>query len=316
MPNSVLWVCLVAVWLFVLVPMVIKGKPEVKKSTDAAGATRVVHRGGTRARTRGRRAARVSSRTTTSRTTTSVLDDDDQDDDAVSSTAVSADAEVEDGSEAPTTSVAADDDHDEIVDADATGDLDDAADLDDDAGADPDLADDVAEAADTTTRPATTRSTRTGGSARPSVYAIEGPGDPLRYKERQRVTAGLFVLLVGAIVAGALWGRNGWIATGVAGALFVGYMIYLRRTVRNEQRVRAQRLARARRSARAEAERREQEERTPTFEPAAPAPTLRRPGGATVVEIDDESPVFDHLPPFQRRRVMREDEDYRSAQAG
>ncbi|MBJ7290964.1 MAG: hypothetical protein JHC79_18815, partial [Williamsia sp.] len=46
MPNSVLWVCLVAIWLFVLVPMVIKGRPEVRKRTEATLATRVINRGG------------------------------------------------------------------------------------------------------------------------------------------------------------------------------------------------------------------------------------------------------------------------------
>ena len=55
MPNSVLWVCLVAVWLFVLVPMVIKGRPQMLKSTDIARATRLLHRGGTKTATPRRR---------------------------------------------------------------------------------------------------------------------------------------------------------------------------------------------------------------------------------------------------------------------
>ena len=47
MPNSVLWICLVAVWLLVLVPMVInKGRPQVRKSTAVAASTRTLHRGG------------------------------------------------------------------------------------------------------------------------------------------------------------------------------------------------------------------------------------------------------------------------------
>ena len=47
MPNSVLWICLVAVWLFVLVPMVInRGRPQVRKSTTVATSTRTLHRGG------------------------------------------------------------------------------------------------------------------------------------------------------------------------------------------------------------------------------------------------------------------------------
>lgn len=45
MPNSVLWVCLVAIWLFVLIPMVIQGRPGLRKSTPVAAATRVLKRG-------------------------------------------------------------------------------------------------------------------------------------------------------------------------------------------------------------------------------------------------------------------------------
>ena len=62
MPNSVLWVCLVAVWLFVLVPMVIKGRPQILKSTDAARKTRLLHRGGSRATTATKNRRRSSAR--------------------------------------------------------------------------------------------------------------------------------------------------------------------------------------------------------------------------------------------------------------
>lgn len=57
MPNSVLWICLVVVWLFVLVPMMIKRRPEVRKTTDVALATRVLHRGGKSVRAKSRRPA-------------------------------------------------------------------------------------------------------------------------------------------------------------------------------------------------------------------------------------------------------------------
>ena len=93
--------------------------------------------------------------------------------------------------------------------------------------------------------------------------------------------------------------------------LLVGYLAYLRRAVKTEQQIRAQRLARAKRSARAEEERRRRAAAVPEFAAAPPPPRLRRPGGATVLEIDDEDPVFDHIPPFQRRRMDREDLQYR-----
>ncbi|KQU07792.1 hypothetical protein ASG56_03605 [Rhodococcus sp. Leaf7] len=50
MPNSVIWIGLVAIWLFVLVPMVVKSRPRIRRTTDVALATRVLHRGGARLR--------------------------------------------------------------------------------------------------------------------------------------------------------------------------------------------------------------------------------------------------------------------------
>ena len=100
-------------------------------------------------------------------------------------------------------------------------------------------------------------------------------------------------------------------ATGVTAMMLVGYLFYLRRATRTEQKIRAQRAARAARTRRQEAERRRREAETPEFASAPPPPRLRRPGGAVVLEIDDEDPVFEHLPPYQRRRVMREEPEYR-----
>lgn len=119
------------------------------------------------------------------------------------------------------------------------------------------------------------------------------------------------MLVLLSIVAGVVVGMPGWVATGVLGLLLVGYLAYLRRAVKTEQQIRAQRLARAKRSARAEEERRRRAAAVPEFAAAPPPPRLRRPGGATVLEIDDEDPVFDHIPPFQRRRMDREDLQYR-----
>ncbi|MGB3771291.1 MAG: gephyrin-like molybdotransferase receptor GlpR [Rhodococcus sp. (in: high G+C Gram-positive bacteria)] len=50
MPNSVIWIGLVAIWLFVLVPMVVNSRPRIRRTTDVALATRVLHRGGARMR--------------------------------------------------------------------------------------------------------------------------------------------------------------------------------------------------------------------------------------------------------------------------
>ncbi|PSR67815.1 hypothetical protein C8258_13150 [Nocardia sp. MDA0666] len=50
MPNSILWIALVVLWVFVLFPMLADRHPRIRRTTDVALATRVLHRGGTRRR--------------------------------------------------------------------------------------------------------------------------------------------------------------------------------------------------------------------------------------------------------------------------
>ncbi|UKO93588.1 hypothetical protein IHQ52_09975 [Gordonia amicalis] len=363
MPNSVLWVCLVAVWLFVLVPMVIKGRPQILKSTEAAKKTRLLHRGGARATAPSTARRRSSARhphdpswkstRKTAATATAVVDeteDDTQTDDADDTTKVQSVGDVE--VEKPT--VEASDNADDAADDDLTADAHAHADAADDVEADDtddeaeyedseeaeyeddseaaeyedatddldeDEYDDYARASRHTEdepetvvdeledeRPAA--HTAQSGRGRRSVYSSEKERE-LKYRERQRVTLGLFALLILAVVSGFLIGTTGWVATGVIGLMLVGYLAYLRRAVKVEQQIRAQRLARAKRAQRAEEERRRRAAAVPEFAAAPPPPRLRRPGGAVVLEIDDEDPVFDHLPPFQRRRMDREDVEYR-----
>lgn len=45
MPNSILWIGLVVLWVFVLFPMLADRHPRIRQHTDAALATRVLHRG-------------------------------------------------------------------------------------------------------------------------------------------------------------------------------------------------------------------------------------------------------------------------------
>ena len=398
MPNSVLWVCLVAVWLFVLVPMVIKGRPQILKSTEAAKKTRLLHRGGSRATApstaRRRSSARhphdpswKSSRTATA---TAVVDEaETEDDTATEDTEVTtkvrraADTEVEKPTVEATDDAADDvEDHDaddaaaetdddltdeteydeadsedaeyedaeyeddseydeadsEVAEHDDESEYDEDAEYEDDSETDEfedeyedatdeldeDEYDDYARASRHTEaesepesvvdeiegeRPAA-RTAQPRRAARRSVYSSEKERE-LKYRERQRVTLGLFVLTILALVSGFLIGTPGWVATGLVGLMLVGYLAYLRRAVKVETQIRAQRLARAKRAQRAEEERRRRAAAVPEFAAAPPPPRLRRPGGAVVLEIDDEDPVFDHLPPFQRRRMDREDLEYR-----
>ncbi|WP_305094185.1 gephyrin-like molybdotransferase receptor GlpR [Prescottella sp. R16] len=51
--SSIIWIALVAVWLFVLVPMLVSKRPRIRQTTDAALATRVLFRGGMKRPVRG-----------------------------------------------------------------------------------------------------------------------------------------------------------------------------------------------------------------------------------------------------------------------
>ena len=52
MPNSILWIGLVVLWVFVLFPILADRHPRIRRTTDAALATRVLHRGGAKRRPR------------------------------------------------------------------------------------------------------------------------------------------------------------------------------------------------------------------------------------------------------------------------
>ena len=53
MPNSILWIGLVVMWLFVLFPILADRHPRIRQTTDVALATRVLHRGGSKRKGRG-----------------------------------------------------------------------------------------------------------------------------------------------------------------------------------------------------------------------------------------------------------------------
>ncbi|MEU4315344.1 gephyrin-like molybdotransferase receptor GlpR [Nocardia sp. NPDC024068] len=65
MPNSILWIGLVVLWVFVLFPILADRHPRIRRTTDTALATRVLHRGDSKrrkgsGRTRKKRSARTS----------------------------------------------------------------------------------------------------------------------------------------------------------------------------------------------------------------------------------------------------------------
>ncbi|WP_207843210.1 divisome protein SepX/GlpR [Williamsia soli] len=372
MPNSLLWVCLVAIWLFVLVPMVVKSRPTVRKTSDTALSTRVLHRGGrTMARTKRRiasgrhphdadweppvreyrkaatatavkdvdetedldesdsenivekapreKASQTESAPVLKKVAVEAESQDDEDSgdvesvEAVETEAVDAEAAEAEGVESDVVegesdgddAVAEVEEDQDVIDDDAVDEVDDEHDADaeydddydDEAEYDDDLDDE-----DTDEPVAETESERRARRGGFDPEADRERSDK-RYRFRQRVMAVFALLLVAALGAGVLLGTAGWVLAGLVGVALLGYMTFLRRAVRNEQRIRQQRMRRLARAKRLEEERREH----PEEDPRAEIPRrLRRPG-AIVLEIDDEDPVFDHLPRYERvERVERE----------
>lgn len=108
-----------------------------------------------------------------------------------------------------------------------------------------------------------------------------------RYQRRQRTLLGLSLAVVLTVCLGIVVGGWTWWFAGIAGIFSMIYLIALRTQVRQEQallRRRVYHLRRARLGVRSAED----------DELAIPR-SLRRPG-AVVLEVDDDSPDFDHLP--------------------
>lgn len=126
-----------------------------------------------------------------------------------------------------------------------------------------------------------------------------------KYSYRQRVVLAMIVgAVLSAIFAGIVFPLL-WYAHGALDLTLVSYLAYLRRQVRIEQEIRERRLARMRSAARIRAHQvplpaeSEEYEDPPAYrslasEMPAPPPRAAHPG-ATMLELDDEDPVFDDL---------------------
>ncbi|MDG4665865.1 gephyrin-like molybdotransferase receptor GlpR [Mycobacterium sp. 236(2023)] len=326
-PQSLLWISLVVLWLFVLVPMLISKRDAVRRTSDVALATRVLN-STAGARLRRRRGPASGHRS----------DPDWQ---------PAEDVDVDEAEEAPSRAVV-------MVAAEADG-----------AGAEPDYLDvDVVEdsgalpVADVAEEPVAAESDELtldfdGAAARheaavedderdtsddTGVYSViddeyeyvddssemeeesaesEGPETPVahsisdarrrrresttaaavsarKYRFRARTIAVMAVLMLASAVAAFTWSSTMWYATAVSASVTLLYLAYLRRQTRIEEQVRrrrAQRMARSRLGV----------ENTSDREYDVTPSRLRRPGAA-VLEIDDEDPAFEHLDyvPFAR----------------
>ncbi len=319
-PQSLLWISLVVLWLFVLVPMLISKRDAVRRTSDVALSTRVLNSAaGLRLRRRfGPAAGHRSDPDWQPLDSHDTYPDDDLDDDeddvaragsAVVTVAVAAKVELTEQSghddEPMTIPVGSTEVTDQMlavvvdqvesvveqVESVAAGDTVDRGVVDGEP-AEPDTdsyeyVEDTSglEAEDepqTTVTPVAPRRRRYDSE---TAAAAAVSARKFRFR-RRAVTTMVLSLAVSAalahLVAPALW----WLCGGVAGVnLF--YLAYLRRQTRIEQRLRRRRQQRMARS-------RFGVENTYDQELDVVPSRLRRPG-SVVLEIDDEDPVFEHL---------------------
>jgi hypothetical protein len=311
-PQSLLWISLVVLWLFVLVPMLISKRDAVRRTSDVALATRVLNSDvASRLLRRGGPAAGHRSDPDWQPEEDEHdedLDDLDSDDteevplaraDVV--TAAAALSVEETGSdrlnaEAGDTNCAVVAEalprveeqpesaaEDETVDADepeAEFETEDADDADQYEYVDDTSGIPVAEEPPATVTHAFSRRHRYDPDTAAAVIAR-------KYASRKRVLMVIALTLVGSAAAAFLLTPTAWWFCGSMAAVTVLYLGYLRRQTRIEERVhrrRVQRMARSRLGV----------ENTYDQEFDVVPSRLRRPG-AVVLEIDDEDPVFEHL---------------------
>ncbi len=313
-PQSLLWISLVVLWLFVLVPMLISKRDAVRRTSDVALATRVLNTA-TSSRLFKRAGPASGHRSDPDwRPSEDDLDDDldeDSDDEAVDDapqrSVVVAAAVIEEPSgaspvgESDADEVEGDDEKEET--SELTLDLEEpdenvdtavyevATDEYEDRPAGTDDGYEYVEdsssleaAEDSDLRVADSlmaaRRRRYDSTKSAAVSAR-------KYKFRKRMLALMTLVLVGSATAAYLVSPLAWWVCGSFGAVTLMYLGYLRRQTRIEERVRRRRMLRIARS-------RLGVENTDDREFDLVPSRLRRPG-AVVLEIDDEDPVFEHL---------------------
>jgi uncharacterized membrane protein len=328
-PQSLLWISLVVLWLFVLVPMLISKRDAVRRTSDVALATRVLNTG------RGARLLRRRGGPATGHRsdpdwqpseddTDDHIDEEFHDESAERSVVRAAAVETEIDSEPDYLDV-------DVIDEDSGalpvgesaneaveeseeaeqpenetdelpldfGEAHDAGEPEDEY--EPDGTDDEYEyVADSSGLEAPSDTdlqlAESMSAARRRRYESKTAVavTARKYKFRRRMLTVMTLATVAAAVAAFTVAPVAWWICGSVGGVTVLYLAYLRRQTRIEERVRrrrAQRIARARLGV----------ENTDDHEFDVVPSRLRRPG-SVVLEIDDEDPIFEHLDyaPFAR----------------
>jgi hypothetical protein len=316
-PQSLLWISLVVLWLFVLVPMLVSKRDAVRRTSDVALATRVLNGGEiSRLLKRSGPAAghrsdpdwkppEESAETELDEDRDLAEDEDEEDTDelrqlrpVVMKVAAPEHTEpdyldvdvVEDsqalpaGVEAAVEGEAEADEDDEESDTDVVAHGGDEGDdgykyVEDSSGLEPE-----AEADDEEMRaPVPRNASRRRRFDTKTAAAVSAR----KYAFRKRVLMVMAVVLVGTATAAFKISPSAWWACGPATAVTLLYLAYLRRQTRIEEKVRRRRMQRM---ARARMGVENAYDRDYDVVPSR----LRRPG-AVVLEIDDEDPIFEHL---------------------
>ena len=310
-PQSLLWISLVVLWLFVLVPMLVSKRDAVRRTSDVALATRVLN-SATAGRLLRRGGPAAGHRSDPDWQPEEDEYDDDLDDvddeeteEAEPSRIVTVAAAVVSVSEtapehldfdvaahesaALPSSVTAETDDDSVDDIHTEVDLeveyDDEGEAFDDDADQYEYIDDtsgiaIAEEPLRTAAPAFDRRHRYDPDKAAALVAR-------KYAARKRVLMGLAVSLVVSAATAFLLTSAAWWFFGVVSTWTVLYLGYLRRQTRIEERLRRRRMQRMARSQLGV-------ENTYDREYDVVPSRLRRPG-AVVLEIDDEDPIFEHL---------------------
>ncbi|MFN8226646.1 MAG: gephyrin-like molybdotransferase receptor GlpR [Mycobacterium sp.] len=318
-PQSLLWISLVVLWLFVLVPMLINRRDTVRRTSDVALATRVLNT--TRAARLIRRGGPAAGHRSDPHWRPEADDDfEDFDEDDTGPVVVT-------GKPSRVRSVAvvtalAEEDEPDYLDVDI---------VEENSGALP-VAEEVAEpqtdelplefaSAETEPEPsvadppvAEEDAETQDGTADEYEYVEDTSGlepeadEPVapvagrevryatktaaavsarKYRFRSRALVTMAALLLLCAVLAFAWTPTAWYACATLAVATLGYLAYLRRQTRIEEQLRRRRMQRMSRA-------RLGVENTDDRELDVVPARLRRPGAA-VLEIDDEDPVFEHL---------------------
>lgn len=290
-PQSLLWISLVVLWLFVLVPMLISKRDTVRRTSDVALATRVLNTGaGARLLKRGGPAAGHLSdpdwepeeeEASSSVAVRTAVDEDDEGDRELDYLDV--DVVDEDSGALPVGAVSGESgESGESAEDEPANEWDPTDDeyeyIEDTSGLE------AEEDLPTTMEPAISFGASRRRRYDPSTALVVSAR---KYRFRTRVLLVMALALAASALAAFTVAPGAWWTCAVIGGVMVSYLAYLRRQTRIEARVRSRRMQRMARS-------RLGVENTSDRDYDVVPSRLRQPGAA-VLEIDDEDPVFEHL---------------------